>query len=325
LGRAVAGDGRLLELDMARALIIGISGQDGAYLARLLDARGVKVCGTTRSAGTPAALAGLGIAAAVTVRHLPDPGDASAIAALLDAEQPDEIYHLAGFHAAAGVPGEPGDGSVCAIAPWLDALRDARGTRLFAAVSAAIFGDGNGAPVNVATAFAPQTTYAIASAAVARDIAQARDEGIFAVAGMMFAHESRFASPQSLAQHIIAAVHAHARGEALALRFANPAAGIDIGWAPEYVDAMTRMLRADTPADQVVATGTLIGPGDIARWAGDFFKTDTRALVGAGVSTLTGLRGDPAGAATTLGWRANTVGRDLIETLCEGYAAAQPR
>ena len=316
---------RPVELTMARALIIGISGQDGAYLARLLDARGVKVSGTTRSAAAPAALAALGIAAAVTVQHLPDAGDGGAIAALLDAEQPDEIYHLAGDHATSGQPGEHGARSVCAIAPWLKALRGTRGTRLFVGVSAAIFGAGGGAPVTAATAFAPQTAYATASAAVARDIAQARGDGIFAVAGMMFAHESRFAPPHALAQHIIAAVHAQARGQAFALRAINPAAGIDIGWAAEYVDAMTRMLRADTPADQVITTGTLIGPVDIARWAGDFFKTDASALFGTGAPPLTGLRGDPAGAAATLGWRAHTVGRDLIDTLCEGYAAAQPR
>ena len=76
-----------------------------------------------------------------------DAGDAGAIAALLDAEQPDEIYHLAGDHATTGQPGEHGDRSVCAITPWLKALRGARGTRLFVGVSAAIFGAGDGAPV----------------------------------------------------------------------------------------------------------------------------------------------------------------------------------
>ena len=83
---------------MARALIVGVSGQDGAYLARLLDARGVEIWGTTRSTVPPPALAALGVADAVSVRQTP--ASADAVAALLDAAQPDAIYHLAGVHAA---------------------------------------------------------------------------------------------------------------------------------------------------------------------------------------------------------------------------------
>ena len=92
---------------------------------------------------------------------------------------------------------------------------------------------------------------------------------------------------------------------------------------------MTQMLRLAAPADCVVATGTLMSVRDIADWAYGYFKLDWRdhvvvdpALDNAAAPRT--LRGDPASAAAKLGWRAHTHGRDLIETLCEGYAAAHP-
>jgi GDPmannose 4,6-dehydratase len=319
--------GHWVEQGMARALIVGVSGQDGAYLARLLDARGVEVWGTTRAAATPA-LTALGVADAVTIRPTATTDDD--IAALLDAAQPDAIYHLAGVHAADLLHGAGHPGDVVTIDGWLAALRGARAARMFVAVSASVFGDTGTTAAHEATPFDPQTRFAVASAAVARSVDAARREhGVFAAAGLMFPHESRFAPRYALAQHIIAAAHAQSLGRGAPLRLGNLDAARDCGWAAEYVDAMTRMLQVPTAADWVVATGTLMTVREIADWAYGYFKLDWRdhvivdaTLDGAGAPRY--LRGDPAHAAATLGWRAHTHGRDLIETLCEGYAAAHP-
>lgn len=313
---------------MARALIVGVSGQDGAYLARLLDARGVEVWGTSRSNAVPPALAALGVANKVNLR--PTPGDADAVAALLDVAQPAAIYHLAGVHAAEPLHGARHDRAVADIDPWLAALRGARSTRLFAAVSASAFGDTGATPATVATPFDPQTPFAVASAAVATAVARARDaDGVYAVAGLLFSHESRFAPRTALTQHIIAAAHAASRGQATPLRLGNLEVARDCGWAPEYVDAMTRMLQPDAPANEVIATGTLLTVREIAEWAYGYFKLDWArhvtvdpALDDPAAPRV--LRGNPLGALRAIGWRAHTHGRDLVETLCEGFAAAHP-
>ncbi|MGL4543318.1 MAG: GDP-mannose 4,6-dehydratase [Polymorphobacter sp.] len=313
---------------MTRALIVGVSGQDGAYLARLLGARGTSVWGTTRAAAPLPALAALGIGDAVTIRPLAADADAGAVAALLDAAQPDQIYHLAGVHAGDAVLGSRHPGTVVSIEPWLAALRQARATRLFAAVSAQAFGDCRGAAATETTPFQPQTRFAAESAAVALAVARARDDhGLHAVAGLMFAHASRFAPPATLAQTIIAAAFDAARGAGAPLRLADLDSARDLGWAAEYVDAMTLMLRAEVAADLVIASGVAVSARDIAEWAFGYFKRDWRDHVvvdaalhdpAAPVLQL----GDPARAAATLGWRAGNVGRELIETLCEGHAAA---
>jgi GDPmannose 4,6-dehydratase len=163
---------------------------------------------------------------------------------------------------------------------------------------------------------------------VAQAVAKARaDDGVFAVAGLMFPHESRFAPRHALVQHIIAAAQVQARGQGVPLRLGNLDVARDCGWAAEYVDAMMRMLQPALAADQVIATGTLMTVREIAEWAYGYFKLDWRDhvvvdLALADPAAPRVLRGNPLGAVKDIGWRAHTYGRDLIETLCEGFAAA---
>lgn len=308
---------------MKRALIIGISGQDGAYLARLLQARGVEVWGVSR--GKSVALKSLGVADALRLEAWPH--DQTEIAALFDRTEPDEIYHLAGRQAALQGFGEDAQGDSLDVSAWLDALRRTPATRFFAATSAAALFAGTDGAVTVSTPFVPIDRFGHAQAEVVTAVAAARQQhGLFAVSGLLFAHDSRFGPNTMLTRRIIGAVQACVTGQQSEIQLIHANRSHDIGWAPEYVDAMTRMLAVPVAADRVIATGTLISVQQIIEAAFGYFTRDWRDFVRveaespstAAVPTTTG---DPADARSALDWRAMTHGDELITTLCEGLAA----
>ncbi|TFU03271.1 NAD-dependent epimerase/dehydratase family protein [Polymorphobacter arshaanensis] len=275
---------------MTLALIVGGSGQDGAYLARLLLARGANVFATTRNthAQAGARLAIVGVADAVKL-HRFDAATATpdAMAKLLDTLQPDQIYHLAA---------SPD------VTTWLQAIRDrAPALRLFAAASAA-------------------TPEAVAAVRQFRE-----SHGVFAVTGLLGAHESRLAPPSALLRHIVEAAHACKHGGGEKLRIGALDTLCDIGWAPEYVDAMTKMLSASAAADCAISTGRPIALQDFVAQAFDTFGLDWQAHVDIdpafSVPAVAAVIGDPVPAQTLLRWRADTFGKDLVETLCEAAGA----
>ena len=275
---------------MTHALILGVGGQDGAYLARLLIARGISVAGSLRSDRGRANLAELGIADDVTLHPDAD------VAALIAATAPRDIYDLRG-----PAPGEAID--VAAIAARTRALLDAAG-------SARVLVAGGGGD----TAFADN--FSAAKAAVSALVAEARNGGRFAVTALLSEHASRLSRGSTAAQ-LIAQVRAAAGGGTVELD--APARLHDWGWAPEYVDALWRMLSAAAPADHTVATGAAMTEHDFAVFACNYFGVDPAACGPAPPPSPAGLA--PPVAPPVPGWRAFTCGRDLVETLCEGAAA----
>lgn len=141
----------------------------------------------------------------------------------------------------------------------------------------------------------------------------ARDRGRFAVTGWLFERESRLGTGGSPLARIIAAAFA---GDDIA--DADLATATDCGWAPEYVDAMWRMLQRPTAADYVLGTGRPLHGVDAARHAFDYFKRSYSRFVASAHATIA--VADTAPARTELGWSATTWGRDLVRTLCEGLA-----
>ena len=299
---------------MKTALITGISGQDGSYLARLLLARGYRVAGTSRDAGSAGfdGLAALGIAPEVATRTL-DVTDPAAIAACLAEIAPDEIYHLGGSRRA-----EP-PAHAASVRALLSGCRERPAARLFVAVCSAVFGDDAAAPIDETAAFAPVGAYAADQAAAALAVTRhRRDHGGFVASGLLFDHHSRLGDPAAWPAAIIAA--AAAGGAAAPVADADVPR--DLGWAPEYVDAMWRMLQPAEPRDYVLATGTAITPRAVAGDAARYFGAAPIPLAGCAAATpAAGRIGNPARAARDLGWRAVTTGRDLVDTLCDGYAA----
>ncbi|QXQ06047.1 GDP-mannose 4,6-dehydratase [Sphingosinicellaceae bacterium] len=145
------------------------------------------------------------------------------------------------------------------------------------------------------------------------------EPGRFVVSGRLYDHASRLDPPDHWALAAVLAVRDFARSGVLP-NFDDPDSARDLGWTPEYVDAMWRMLQAPVPRDEVVATGVALSRRDIAVHAAAYFKVDLGDRLPAPRPADVEL-GDPSGIARDLGWRAFTHGRDLVRTLCEGVPA----
>ena len=299
---------------MTTSLILGVAGGEGAYLSRLLQARGHQVWATTPNPATDdlAALDDLGVRADIKLLELRSGGD---LPVLLADMRADEIYDLRPTFG-----GDP-EGLAEDCRRVLGALPAS--TRAFIAGSGEAYGDTGGVAATESTRFAPATDAGTATAAIVGLVEQARGDGRFAVTGLQFDHASRFGPRGGRAMEIIAAVHAISSGETDTLELDDADDELDWGWTPEYVDAMRRMLAANEPHDRIIATGTRLSVRAFAGHALDYFRVDGERLVTDPLHTraIRTRLGDPAAINRDTGWRAYTHGRDLVDTLCEGYAA----
>jgi GDPmannose 4,6-dehydratase len=243
------------------ALICGISGQDAAYLAQLLLDRGYRVVGTSRDAAMTQLtnLAKLGIADRVKVMSSALTDFRSIIRVLLDV-QPDEIYNLAG-QTSVGLsfeqPAEALESIAFGTLNLLEAIRLLkRPVRFYNACSSECFGDTSGTPADESTPFRPRSPYAVAKAAAFWQVSSYREAyGIHACSGILFNHESPFRPQRFVTQKVVAAACRIASGSRERLRLGDLSVRRDWGWAPEYVEAMWRMVQQDRPTDYVICTG----------------------------------------------------------------------
>lgn len=247
---------------MPRALIFGISGQDGAYLAELLLGKGYEVVGTSRDAG----VAGFGNLAQLGIRGRVGLASAAitdfrSVLQVLAKTEPTEVYNLAGQTSVAlsfDQPVETLESIAIGTLNILEALRFLRRpVRFYNACSSECFGDTRGEPADETTPFRPRSPYAAAKAAAFWEVANYREAyGLFACSGILFNHESPLRPERFVTQKIVQAARRIAAGEQREpLRLGNVSVERDWGWAPEYVDAMWRMLQAPEPDDFVIATG----------------------------------------------------------------------
>ena len=240
---------------MAVALVTGIGGQDGGYLAEQLMADGVQVHGLVREEDRPT-LPG-------AVLHVGDLTDRLAVAGLIDEIAPDEIYNLAGISSVARSWQEPvatGEVSGLAVAGLLQAAletsqRLGRPVRVVQAGSAEIFGNPPTSPQDESTPIAPVSPYGAAKAFAHHLVSVYRGAGLFASSVILYNHESPRRPETFVTRKITSTVAAISRGEATELVLGNLDARRDWGWAPDYVDAMVRAARAAEPSDYVIATG----------------------------------------------------------------------
>ena len=319
---------------MRRALIVGVTGQDGAYLARLLLARNYRVWGTSRDAATAdrAGLADLGIDGEVIVETM-DATDALSVAAVFETATPDEVYDLRGptaLETGLAKPVETFATIVGGTQTLIETIRSTRpATRLFSAGSAASFGNPDGA-ANETTPLRPTSPFGAAKASAGLLVAAYRASyGLFAVTGVLFDHASRLQSSQSITATIIRGAQAIAAGRASGIELADVDTVRDFGWAPEYVDAMWRALQAEQPQDYVIATGESMTVRTFARHVFEIFGLDLDRYLHApaiqGPRAAIAGRADPARARSELGWRAYTAGRELAQVLCDGYRTETPQ
>lgn len=317
------------------ALICGIGGQDGAYLAAHLLGLGYAVVGTSRdvSANAFPGLGRLGIRDRVAVVAMQPSDYRSTLEAVAHAA-PDEIYNLAGQSSVSRSlqqPVETFQSIVTATAHLLEAVRTAgRPIRFWNAGSAEIFGDTGGAPAGERTPLRPRNPYGAAKAAAFLQVALYREAyGIPAVTGILFNHESPLRPEQFVTQKIVAAACRIARGSPETLALGDLSVRRDWGWAPEYVVPMHLMLQVDAPEDFVIATGHTHSLEEFVSAAFAALGLDWRRHVVRDPRLLRPgdiacSRADTARARAGLGWAAKHSMADVARLMVEARLAAGP-
>ena len=244
-----------------RALICGVSGQDGAYLAQLLLGKNYEVWGTSRDAqmSSFASLHQLKIADQVKTLSM-SLTDFRSVLQVISKVQPDEIYNLAGQSSVGLSFDQPVDTFESITLGTINLLESIRfinpKIRFYNAGSSECFGDTGKNFADENTAFRPTSPYAIAKAAATWQVALYRKAyGIYAATGILFNHESPLRPERFVTKKIVATVCRIANGSNEKLKLGNIDIRRDWGWAPEYVDAMWRMLSIDNPEDFIIATG----------------------------------------------------------------------
>lgn len=252
-----------MNLPHARALVTGISGQDGALLAAHLLDRGVAVTGTHRPGRAPDLwrLHELGIAAHARLRlHALDPADANACAALLAECTPDALFHLAGQSRVADSFVDPSASLVAngtSAVNLLEALRThAPRAHFVLASSAEIFGAPQRAPQDETTPLAARSPYGLSKLVAHAAVGSWRASyGLRASSAILFNHESELRDPAFVTRKLTRAVARIALGLEESILLGNLDARRDFGYAPDYVAAMAAMAMRTSGGDYVLATG----------------------------------------------------------------------
>ncbi len=313
---------------MKKALICGVSGQDGAYLARLLLGRGYTVHGTSRDAQMSSFgnLHLLGIRERIT-SHSMALNDFRSVLQILTKVQPDEIYNLAGQSSVSlsfEQPVETLESITVGALNLLEAIRFiGRPIKLYNAGSSECFGNTGGVPADVQTPFRPRSPYAVAKATAFWEVANYREAyNLFACTGILFNHESPLRPERYVTRKIVKAACRIAAGSAEKLHLGNISIARDWGWAPEYIEAMWLMLQQPIPDDYVVATGQTNTLEDFVAEAFHCLGLDWRTHVVADRSLLRASdimenQGNTEKALRVLGWQAKHKMRDVISMMVE--------
>jgi GDPmannose 4,6-dehydratase len=319
---------------MKRALIFGVSGQDGAYLSQLLLARGYEVHGASRDAESQSfwRLAALGIRERVTT-HSASTDDFRELLQLVDGIRPDEIYNLAGQSSVAlsfSQPVEAMDSIARAALILLEVVRYLKTpVRLYNSASSECFGDvPRGQATDERTPFFPRSPYATAKATAHWTTVNYREAyGIYACSGILFNHDSPLRSERFVTKKVITAASEIAAGRRRRLSLGRLEISRDWGYAPEYVEAMWRMLQQDEADDFVIATGENHTLQEFTALAFAEFGLDWREHVEVDPalfrpSDIVYSRGNPEKSRRVLGWEAKTKFGELVRIMAEAQRVA---
>lgn len=311
---------------MKTALITGVTGQDGSYLARFLLDKGYRVYGTYRRLSSPNfwRLQYLGVFKKINLVPA-DLTDSSSLYEAIERSQPDEIYHLA----AQSFPGasfeQPvGYGQVTGlgVTKLLEAIKGVNlKTKFYQASTIELFGAGDNRPLTESTAFKPANPYAVAKlyaywiATVYRD-----GYGMHICNGIMFSHESPLRGLEFVTRNITNAVARIKLGLDNELKLGNLDSRRDWGFAPDYVKAMWLMLQQDKPEDFIIATNETHTIREFVERAftvagldwNKYVKVDKRLLRASDVNFL---QGDYSKAREKLGWEPATRFGNLVEIM----------
>lgn len=308
------------------ALICGVSGQDGAYLAQLLISKGYQVFGSSRDVqgSSFANLKALGVKDQLQYVSMV-PEDFRSVLVALRTSQPDEIYYLAGQSSVGLSFEQPAETMQSITLGTLNVLEASRmmdkSVKIYHAGSGECFGDTQGVPANESSPFYPMSPYAVAKSSAYWLVNNYRDAyGLFACTGILFNHESPLRPERFVTQKIIRAVQRIAQGSQEQLKLGRLDIARDWGWAPEYVEAMWLMLQQDKPSDYVIATGSTITLKEFVSAVFKMADLDWKQYVIQDPSLFrpTDLmigRADPTRANKNLGWSAATRGIEVAQKM----------
>ena len=308
------------------ALICGVSGQDGAYLAKFLIEKGYVVFGTSRDVqgSSFGNLLHLGIKKQVNYLSMV-PEDFRSVLVALRKSNPDEVYFLAG-QSSVGLsfeqPAETIQSFALGTLNLLEGLRLMdKPIRFYNAGSSESFGDTKGEPANELTPFNPMSPYAIAKGSASWLVRNYRDAyKLFACTGILFNHESPLRPERFVTQKIIRTVKRISQGSLERLTLGRMDISRDWGWAPEYVEAMWLMLQQDSPDDYVIGTGSTITLEEFVVMAFRLAGLDWRSHVVQDPclfrpNDLMISCANPNKAFRDLGWRASIKGFKVVEKM----------
>ena len=333
---------------MKKALITGITGQDGSYLAEFLLEKGYEVHGIVRRASisNTARIDHLIAKKAITL-HDGDLSDSSSLIRIIGEVKPDEIYNLAAqshVQVSFDVPEYSGDVDALGVLRVLEAVRIlglTKTCRIYQASTSELFGKVEEVPQKETTPFHPYSPYAVAKQYGYWMVKEYREAyGMFAVNGILFNHESERRGENFVTRKITLAAGRIACGLQDKLYLGNMSSLRDWGYAKDYVECMWLMLQADKPEDFVIATGVQHTVREFAtlafHYAGIDLKWEGEGIDEKGIDVKTGrvlvevseafyrptdvvnLWGDPTKARTVLGWNPlKTSYEDLCRIMAE--------
>ncbi len=336
-----------------KALITGITGQDGSYLAELLLQKGYEVHGIIRRSSTIVKTRldhlyqDFHTKGVKLLLHYGDLSDGSNLNRLLQSIQPSEIYHLGAqshVRVSFDIPEYTGDVTGMGTLRLLEALRDtALPVRLYNAASSEMFGNAPELPITEKTPFRPCSPYAISKVFSYWMTVNYRESyGLFACNGILFNHESPRRGETFVTRKISRAFARINKGLEDVLFLGNLDAKRDWGYAPEYVEGMWRMLQADTPDDYILATGETHTVREFTELTAKFFGYDL-SWEGSGAEEIgkdrasgnvlvridpryfrptevNVLLGDATKAKKTLGWEPTVKFAELVEIMAKAEA-----
>jgi len=314
-----------------KALIIGITGQDGAYLAQHLLAKGYAVTGSSRDvmASSFSNLNTLGIREQVKLISV-SINDFRSVLNAIQSCDPDEIYNLAG-QTSVGLSFEQPVEAIESIAIGtlniLEVIRVlGKSVRFYNAGSSECFGDTGTTPATENTPFAPRSPYAVAKSTAKWLINSYRESyGLYACTGILFNHESPLRPERFVTQKIVVAASKIKAGLMQKIQLGNLNICRDWGWAPEYVEAMWLMMQQKEPGDFVIATGRMESLTYFGAKAFEYFDLDWQKYVEINPSFFRPNEiqysvGNPQRAIELLKWSKPTDIDGVIQKMCAAQA-----
>ena len=311
---------------MSRALITGVTGQDGSYLAELLLEKDYEVFGMTRRASTENVDRIAHLTDRITLLQ-GDLLDSSSLAAALHEARPTEVYNLAAQSFVPTSWNQPvltAEFTALGVTRMLEAIRTVdTETRLYQASSSEMFGKVREVPQNESTPFHPRSPYGVAKVYGHHISVNYRESyGLFAVSGILFNHESPRRGLEFVTRKISDGAARIKLGLASELRLGNLEAERDWGFAGDYVEAMWLMLQQDVPEDFVVSSGVAHTVRDFARLALEHagldwerhIKVDPAFIRPAEVDQLIG---DSSKARSKLGWEPTVAFSELVRMMVD--------